>query len=317
MSAQERPSPVDREPEVDPNGPLEPRLGAARATRRTVVTAAAAALGSVGLAGCSVPASSPQASPASSRSTGSTRPPSSPGSAGSGGGPSSSASTAHGATAGAPAGSGDATPALLESPGPDVRTGPVGAQRVALTFHGAGAPALTLRVLDTAKAHAAKVTVFAVGTWLNVNPSLGRAILAGGHDLGNHTYSHRPMRRLTASEADLEVRRGAAAVAAVRGSAGLLFRPSGTQLSTSTIRAAALAAGYHRCVSYDVDPLDYLDPGTTAVRDRTLAAVRDGSIVSLHLGHPGTVAALPGILDGLEQRGLTAVTVTELLGGAT
>lgn len=301
---------MNREQEVEPPAP---RAGAARATRRAVVTAAAAALGSVGLTGCSVPASSPPASRAASPSTGSTGSTGSAGSAGSGG----SAGSVGSPTVSASTGSGTAAPALLESPGPDVRTGPVGAKRVALTFHGAGSPALTLRVLDIARAHTAKVTVFAVGTWLNANPSLGRAILAGGHDLGNHTYSHRPMRRLTAAEADLEVRRGAAAVAAVRGSAGLLFRPSGTQLSTSTIRAAALAAGYQRCVSYDVDTLDYLDPGTTAVRDRTLAAARDGSIVSLHLGHPGTVAALPGILDGLRQRGLTAVTVTALLGGAT
>lgn len=107
--------------------------------------------------------------------------------------------------------------------------------------------------------------------------------------------------------------RGADAVAAVRGSAGLLFRPSGTPASTATIRSAALASGYHRCISYNVDPIDYLDPGPAAVRERTLKAVRAGSIVSLHLGHPGTVAALPGILDGLRRRGLTAVTVSDLL----
>jgi peptidoglycan/xylan/chitin deacetylase (PgdA/CDA1 family) len=206
---------------------------------------------------------------------------------------------------------------VLESSGPDIRTGPADAPKVALTFHGAGPRELTLRVLDIARARGAKVTVFAVGVWLDANPSLGRAILVGGHDLGNHTFSHRPMKGLTAAEADLEVRRGAAAVARVRGGAGLLFRPSGTQLSTATIRAAALASGYHRCISYDVDPRDYLDPGPAAVRERTLAAVQAGSIVSLHLGHPGTVAALPGMLDGLHERGLTAVTVTDLLGGAT
>jgi len=158
------------------------------------------------------------------------------------------------------------------------------------------------------------LTVFAVGQWLQANPTLGRAILAGGHDLGNHTWSHRPMRALTAAEAKDEVGRGAAEVAAVRGSAGLLFRPSGTPTSTATIRAAARASGYQRCISYDVDPRDYLDPGTATVRQRTLAAIRPGSIVSLHLGHPGTVAALPGILDGIRALGLEAVTVTELLG---
>jgi peptidoglycan/xylan/chitin deacetylase (PgdA/CDA1 family) len=168
-------------------------------------------------------------------------------------------------------------------------------------------------VLAIARAHGARLTVFAVGQWLQANPTLGRAILAAGHELGNHTWSHRPMRRLTPAEADSEVARGAAEVAAVRGSAGLLFRPSGTPSSTPVIRAAARASGYLRCISYDVDPQDYLDPGTTAVRERTLAAVRGGRIVSLHLGHAGTVAALSGILDGLHARGLEAVTVTELL----
>ncbi|MGW5237350.1 polysaccharide deacetylase family protein [Monashia sp. NPDC004114] len=273
-----------------------------RPTRRAVMTAAAVALGSVGLDACDTPPPpSPSASPSASPTTA--------------GHPTTTSPTAPGSPAGIPTGSSAAAPAVLESTGPDIQTGPAGAPRVALTFHGAGPAELTLRVLDITRAHGAKVTVFAVGTWLQASPSLGRAILAGGHDLGNHTYSHQPMKRLTPAEADLEVSRGAAAVAAVRGSAGLLFRPSGTRLSTGTIRAAALAAGYHRCISYDVDPLDYLDPGAAAVRDRTLAAVRPGSIVSLHLGHAGTAAALPGILDGLQQRGLSAETMTELLAG--
>jgi peptidoglycan/xylan/chitin deacetylase (PgdA/CDA1 family) len=269
------------------------------------MTAAAAALGSVGLDACDI---APQSQPQSPSQTGS------PTTAGQ---PTTTSPSGSGSPSGIPTGSGAAAPAVLESTGADIRTGPAGAPRVALTFHGSGPAELTLRVLDITRADGAKVTVFAVGVWLQANPSLGRTILADGHDLGNHTYSHQPMKRLTLAEADREVSRGAAAVAAVRGSAGLLFRPSGTQLSTVTIRAAALAAGYHRCISYDVDPLDYLDPGAEAVRDRTLAAVRPGSIVSLHLGHAGTAAALPGILDGLRQRGLSAVTMTELLAGST
>jgi peptidoglycan/xylan/chitin deacetylase (PgdA/CDA1 family) len=63
-----------------------------------------------------------------------------------------------------------------------------------------------------------------------------------------------------------------------------------------------------------VDPLDYLDPGPALVRSRVAATVRPGSIVSLHLGHPGTVAALPGILADLHARGLAAVTVSTLVG---
>ena len=280
-------------------------LGGRRASRRTVIVAATGVLGAIGAAACTAPAATDTTFPNAGTRTGSTRSTTAPSQPTGVGGPSTSAATTAGGAV-----------SVLGTSGPDLQSGSAAGGRVALTFHGAGAAALTAKVLQIAKAHDAKVTVFAVGQWLSANPQLGRAIVAAGHDLGNHTWSHQPMRSLGAEAAALEVSRGAAAVAAVRGSAGLLFRPSGTPTSTDTIRSAALASGYHRCISYDVDPSDYLDPGTAAVRDRTLKAVRAGSIVSLHLGHAGTVAALPGILDGLRQRGLTAVTVTDLLTGA-
>lgn len=296
------------EAERDATGPGaadHPDLGGRRASRRTVIVAATGVLGALGAAACSAPAATVTTPRDAGTRSGSTRSATAPSQATQAGGASTSSATPTGGSA-----------SVLGTSGPDLQSGSTAGARVALTFHGAGPAALTAKVLQIAKAHDAKLTVFAVGQWLSANPPLGRAILAAGHDLGNHTWSHQPMRRLSAQEAALEVSRGAAAVAAVRGSAGLLFRPSGTPTSTDTIRSAALASGYHRCISYDVDPSDYLDPGMAAVRDRTLTAVRAGSIVSLHLGHAGTVAALPGILDGLHQRGLTAVTVTDLLTGA-
>jgi len=66
-------------------------------------------------------------------------------------------------------------------------------------------------------------------------------------------------------------------------------------------------------LGFDVDPLDYKDPASATVVTRTLAAVGNGSIISLHFGHSGTVEALPKILDGLDTKQLRAVTVSELL----
>ncbi len=207
----------------------------------------------------------------------------------------------------------DAPPQVLRTPGADIDHGSRSTSAVALTFHGAGDPGLTREVLAICQGHGAAITVFAVGTWLTAHPDLGRALVAAAHDLGNHTWSHQPMLRLGRAAAAAEIRDGARAVAAIKGSNPLLFRPSGTQHSTPLLRATARAAGYERCISYDVDPMDYLDPGATAVARRTLGAVRAGSIVSLHLGHRGTVQALPTILSGLGDRGLNAMTVTELL----
>ena len=101
------------------------------------------------------------------------------------------------------------------------------------------------------------------------------------------------MPALSARAADVEIRRGADALRKATGSTGWWFRPSGTPHSTATIRAAASRSGYQQCVSYDVDPQDYLNPGAAQVVTRTLGQVQPGSIVSLHLGHAGTVRALP------------------------
>jgi len=110
-----------------------------------------------------------------------------------------------------------------------------------------------------------------------------------------------------------EIRRGAQALRDATGSAGWWFRPSGTPHSTPTIREAAGRSGYPRCVAYDVDPQDYRDPGPAQVVSRTLAQVRPGSIVSLHLGHVGTVQALPRILAGLVAKELVPETLSRLL----
>ena len=121
------------------------------------------------------------------------------------------------------------------------------------------------------------------------------------------------MPRLSATVARTEVRRGRDELTRALGVAGWWFRPSGTPTSTATIRAAAWAAGYARCVSYDVDPRDYQDPGARVVRSRVRRTARAGSIVSLHLGHPGTAEALPGILSDLAALGLQPVTLSRLL----
>jgi peptidoglycan/xylan/chitin deacetylase (PgdA/CDA1 family) len=98
----------------------------------------------------------------------------------------------------------------------------------------------------------------------------------------------------------------------VVGTPGAFFRQSQGQHATARERAAAGKAGYARTLSYDVDSLDWTDPGPAAIR-RAVTAATAGSVVSMHLGHPGTVQALPGILTDLADRGLTPVTATELL----
>ncbi len=194
-----------------------------------------------------------------------------------------------------------------------VRHADTGRSEVALTFHGSGDPALALRLLTEAERADAAITVFAVGNWLQAHPELAGRILHGGHALGNHTYTHPTLHRLPAAGIRAEVSRCAAVLRRLTGSPGAAFRPSGGPTITPVMVDAATAAGYPLVLGYDVDPADNRDPGSAAVTARVLAGVRPGSVVSLHLGHVGTVQALPAILTGLHDRGLRPVTAPQLV----
>jgi peptidoglycan/xylan/chitin deacetylase (PgdA/CDA1 family) len=258
-----------------------------RLSRRALLAGALATVGTGELAGCTSRAGTPPAVPS---------------------GPSPTPSASAAATLQRPP-----TSPAHHGPGPDITRGPASVPAVALTFHGAGDPAVLTRMLADLKARDARVTVLAVGQWLAGRVSMAAQILDAGHELGNHTWSHRTMPRLTAAQTWVEVERGASELRRLTGGIGAWFRPSGTPHSTAVIRAAAVRAGYGACLGYDVDPLDYTDPGPDLILRRLNAQVRAGSIVSLHLGHAGTVTAMPRILDLLERRGLRAVTASELV----
>jgi peptidoglycan/xylan/chitin deacetylase (PgdA/CDA1 family) len=189
---------------------------------------------------------------------------------------------------------------------------------VALTFHTDGGLDVAARLVDTLARAAVPATCFIVGSWLEANPGWARRLLDAGHELANHTYSHPSSGRLTTRALQTDIERCRDVLVRLTGSPGRLFRPSGTDDGLAepgpAIMAAAAGAGYPVVAGFDVDPLDYQDPGAAAVRSRTLDAVRAGSVVSLHFGHPGTADALPAILTGLRDRGLRPVTAGELLG---
>jgi peptidoglycan/xylan/chitin deacetylase (PgdA/CDA1 family) len=198
-----------------------------------------------------------------------------------------------------------------------VDTGPVGRSEIALTFHTSGDAGRFHQLVDVLSTHEIVVTAFVVGEWLDANVDLGRQLVGAGHELANHTYTHPAYATLSASAMADEIARCRAAIARVSPGGGAFFRPSGTADGTGTPPSAVLAAagdgGYATVLGFDVDPLDYQDPGADAVVTRTASGLHDGAIVSLHFDHAGTIDALPRILDAVAQRGLTPVTASQLL----
>jgi peptidoglycan/xylan/chitin deacetylase (PgdA/CDA1 family) len=198
--------------------------------------------------------------------------------------------------------------------GPAVQTarGGSGRPQVALTFHGAGDLTIARQIHDTLGGAGAKATIMAVGTWLATSPDGIRMFHDSGHDIGNHTWSHGVMASMSADTTLSEIERCRDKLAELLGTPGSFFRQSSAQTATQQELVEAGIAGYRRVLSYDIDGLDWKDPGPDVIRS-AVATATAGSIVSLHLGHQGTVVALPGILTDLAARGLTPVTATELL----
>lgn len=198
-----------------------------------------------------------------------------------------------------------------------VPSGPTTGRSVALTFHGSGEVGLVQQLLDEAKQEQCPITVFVVGQWLMANPAVGRRMVADGHELANHTFTHPTLSRLGQSAVATEITGCRDALAHVVGTPGRWFRPSGVEARPSDlILRQSAAAGYPTVIGFDVDPMDYKDPGADAVASRAIAGLHAGAIVSLHTGHAGTVAALPRIVAAVRSRGLQPVTVSDLVGPA-
>ncbi len=198
-----------------------------------------------------------------------------------------------------------------------VKRGPAH-RRVALTFDDGPDPTYTPRVLDALADAGVRATFFMVGRRVAAAGHIARAAAAAGHDLGNHTYSHRHLWSLPPGASFAEVDRGAAALADATGAMPRYFRPPwGTFNWAAYIRAGQLG---ERRVLWSVRP-EGLIVAADAARMTALVVrqAHPGAIVNLHDcgGHPSTpretAAALPSMIAGLRRRGFDIVALRELL----
>jgi peptidoglycan/xylan/chitin deacetylase (PgdA/CDA1 family) len=200
--------------------------------------------------------------------------------------------------------------------GADVGEAPL----VALTFDDGPGPA-TPAILDALARAGARATFFLLGRNVRKYPDTARDVARAGHELANHTFSHRALPGLRAGEQRRELEAGRAAIAEVTGAAPRLLRPPfGLQSIGSYL--AARRAGY-QIVGWSVVGKDWDGDAAETIAARISGPVAPGDIVLLHDAAPdaeapssdrkATVAALEMVLAQLAARGLRAVTVSDLL----
>ncbi|MBC7324454.1 MAG: polysaccharide deacetylase family protein, partial [Moorella sp. (in: Bacteria)] len=195
-----------------------------------------------------------------------------------------------------------------------LRQVPGAGRRVALTFDDGPFPGWTERYLTALAASKTKATFFVVGRQSETYPELVKAVLAAGHEVASHSWRHANLGQASRTEAEADLDRAAKILEAISGRPVKYFRPPYGAIGPGLLAAAA-ALGT-RTVTWSIDPRDWSNPGPGAIVRHVLAHVREGSIILLHEGHPGTLAALPLLIKELRDKGYEPVTLSELIAGS-
>lgn len=183
---------------------------------------------------------------------------------------------------------------------------------IAMTFDDGPQPTNTPRLLEMLRARNIKATFFVIGQSAALYPQVMRQTVAEGHEIGNHSYSHRLLSKLRDADLSLELSRCRDAVVSATGVAPRVMRPPYGGLLTRQRELVRSEFGYP-IILWSVDPLDWKRPGPSVVASRIGHGAAPGAIVLAHDLHSQTVDAMPATLDNLLRRGFQFVTVSQLL----
>ncbi len=183
---------------------------------------------------------------------------------------------------------------------------------IAITFDDGPHPQNTPRLLDMLAARNIKATFYVIGRSVDLHPGVLRRTVAEGHEIGNHSHTHRLLSKLSDSEVRQEMQRCQDAVGRAAGVRPRTMRPPYGGLLQSQRELVHNEFGYPT-ILWSVDPLDWKRPGPSVVASRIISGTTAGGIVLAHDLHSQTVDAMPATLDGLLKRGFKFVTVSQLI----
>lgn len=187
---------------------------------------------------------------------------------------------------------------------------------VALTFDDGPRPGFTEEILEILHEKGVRATLFVTGQALEENMAEAQSIVAEGHELGNHSYSHTRMIGRSYSFVREEIERTDQLIRAAGYEGNIHFRPPyGKRF---VILPYYLSVTDRTTFFIDVEPESYKEIAIDAERivEHVLDETRPGSIILLHVMHESrteTMKAVPRIIKGLQSRGYSFVTISELL----
>ncbi len=178
---------------------------------------------------------------------------------------------------------------------------------IALTFDDGPSAETTPQVLDILKRYKAKATFYMLGSKVAGNEDLIKRMVSEGHEIGNHSWDHPNLSKLTSDQIAWQVNTTNDTIASIIGQPPHTLRPP-YGATNDTVRAVT---GMPE-VLWTVDTLDWQSKNTQAILAKVQSQANAGGIILMHDIHQTTVNALPTVLDYLVSQGYHFVTIDEL-----
>lgn len=179
---------------------------------------------------------------------------------------------------------------------------------VALTFDDGPNPNTTPVALELLKKYNAKGTFFMVGKAVAGNEEIIKQVVAEGHQIGNHSWSHPLLTKISLEQAKSQINDTTEALKKASGQDVHIMRPP-----YGGINATIQAAVDQSFILWDIDTLDWKNRNTASIMKEVRKA-RPGSIILMHDVHQTSINALPSVLQYLTEQGFELVTIDELMG---
>jgi peptidoglycan/xylan/chitin deacetylase (PgdA/CDA1 family) len=183
---------------------------------------------------------------------------------------------------------------------------------IAMTFDDGPSAENTPRLLDMLKQRGIKATFFLIGENAQANPNIVKRILVEGHEVGNHTWTHPQLSKLSDDKVKSEISKTQDAISAASGYTPTILRPPYGAITPRQKEWIEKELKLN-VIIWSVDPFDWKRPGSAVVTQRILAGAAPGAIVLSHDIHKQTVDAMPATLDALISKGYKFVTVSQMI----
>ncbi|MFJ7952572.1 polysaccharide deacetylase family protein [Lysinibacillus sp. NPDC096418] len=181
-------------------------------------------------------------------------------------------------------------------------------KRIALTFDDGPHPKVTEQILNLLDKYQAKATFFMLGSRVQYYPDIAKDVLARGHEVGNHSWNHPVLTKLSIEQVSKEYTSTAGAITQAIGQGPTVFRPP-YGATNETVNGQIPVP----VVLWSIDTMDWKHRNAQQLLPYVQNNLHNNAIVLMHDIHQSTADGLEAVLTYLQEQGYEFVTVSEIM----